>query len=121
MTAALFDDLPDWLDREAWQGYVEMRKAKGKRAPFTAAAQKLTLRKLTDMRARGLNPTHSLEDATEAGWSSVFDPKPRAAPGKPAATVSPFTAERQAQGAAWMGRHARRPADPDTIDMEPTR
>jgi hypothetical protein len=117
-TAPLFDDLPPWLDRDTWEAYVAMRKEKGKRSPFTDAAKKLTLRKLSDMHARGLNTTHSLEDSIEAGWSGVFDPKPRRGSQTPAAP-SPFTAQRQAQGAAWMGRHAPRPPEDDSIEMEP--
>lgn len=67
--------LPTYIDRDRWIYFVELRQAKGKRAPFTHRAAVLILKKLTDMHSRGLDPNEALDEAVIHGWSSVFDPK----------------------------------------------
>jgi hypothetical protein len=64
--------LPDYIDSEAWDGFCEMRKAMGSKAPFTEYAKKLTLRKLEDFHRQGYDVNHILETAVERGWRSVF-------------------------------------------------
>lgn len=63
------------IESEAWAAYCEMRKAKGKRAPFTPLAQKILLRKVTALQAQGEDPIALLEAAAVAGWSSVYPTK----------------------------------------------
>jgi hypothetical protein len=69
------DDNHSWLDAEAWQAFVDMRKAKGKRAPFTAAARSLVLAKLKRMDELGHDPNEALRESVINGWSGVFVPK----------------------------------------------
>jgi len=66
------DELPDWLDREAWTAFKDMRKAKGKRAPFTALAEKRVLFELDLLRAKGHPSGQVLWQSVVAGWSSVY-------------------------------------------------
>lgn len=64
--------LPDYVDVEAWDGFCEMRKAMGSKAPFTEYAKKITLRKLEDFHRQGYDVNHILESAVERGWRGVF-------------------------------------------------
>jgi hypothetical protein len=65
-------ELPDWLDAEAWQAFKDMRKAKGKRAPFTEAAERRVLFELDRLRAQGYPSGQVLWQSVVAGWSSVY-------------------------------------------------
>lgn len=65
-------ELPEYIDPEAFQGFVDMRRAKGKRAPFTERAKTLVLNKLAEFHKQGLDVNACLDQATEAGWSSVY-------------------------------------------------
>lgn len=67
--------LPDWLDPEAWSAFCDMRKAKGKRAPFTEAAARRIVYMLDRMRKEGQNPTDVLWQSVVNGWSGVFPVK----------------------------------------------
>lgn len=67
------------LDREVWQGFVELRKKKGQKAPLTAYGARLILRKLDRLQADGYDPNACLEQSIERGWSGVFE-----TPSKPA-------------------------------------
>lgn len=67
--------IPGWLDPEAWAAFCEMRKAKGKRAPFTDAAAKRILYMLDRMRKEGQNPAEVLWQSVVNGWSGVFPVK----------------------------------------------
>jgi hypothetical protein len=64
--------LPEYIDAEAWDGFVEMRKLMGNRAPFTKMAEKLTLRKLEDFYRQGYDVNHILETSIEKGYRGVF-------------------------------------------------
>lgn len=64
--------LPPWIDPEAWAGFVEMRKAKGKRYPFTERAAKLIIKELDRLRSMGHPPNEVLNQSTMNGWSGVF-------------------------------------------------
>lgn len=75
------DPFPDWLDREAWQAFKEMRKAKGKRAPFTDAAEKRMLWKLDMARVTGQDTAAMLWQSVVAGWSDVYPVKHQMASG----------------------------------------
>lgn len=67
--------LPAWLDPDTWDAYTEMRREKGKRAPFTDRARDLIIRKLDRMRAEGHNPNDALAESVMSGWTGVFPPK----------------------------------------------
>ena len=57
-----------------------MRKAKGKRAPFTDAAAKRILYMLDRMRKEGQNPAEVLWQSVVNGWSGIFHVKTPAEP-----------------------------------------
>lgn len=69
------DALPTWVDREAWEGFVEMRRAKGKRTPFTDRAAKMILKTLQELKDAGHDPNAALDQSTTNGWSDVYEPK----------------------------------------------
>lgn len=64
--------LPVWMPEQEWADFVAMRKAKGKRAPFTAAAQQGIVRQLDKLRSDGNDPAEVLRQSTMNGWSGVF-------------------------------------------------
>lgn len=64
--------IPDWIDLEAWAAYTEMRKAKGKRAPFTERAASAIILKLNRLRQQGNPPNEVLWESVMNGWSGVF-------------------------------------------------
>ncbi len=102
----LIDELPDWLNREAWGAFLEMRKAKGKRAPFTPAAEKRLLWNLDMLRAKGNDPTAMLWQSVVAGWSDVYPVKHQQGQ---TATVQNFDTAKSNQ---WLQEHARHMAAP---------
>lgn len=74
---------------EAWQAFLEMRRAKGRRAPFTAAAEKRIQFELRRLKADGHDPAEVLWQSVINGWSGVFPLKGRqiqtvTVPSKPA-------------------------------------
>jgi len=73
------DALPPWIDREAWDGFVEMRKAM-KRIPFTPWAAKLILAELYKLKAAGHDPNACLDQSTVNGWRDVFPPRHKEIP-----------------------------------------
>jgi len=62
-------------DTPAWADYLELRKAKNARAPFTPAARRRILLKLADMQAQGIDIEKALGESVENGWTSVYPPK----------------------------------------------
>jgi len=105
-------ELPVWIDPEAWQGFVEMRLAKGKRTPFTPRAAKMILKTLEELKEAGHDANASLDQSTLAGWSDVYEPKQKSI--------------RRAQGAGdtaakrWLAEHADAPVQ-DEASKEATR
>lgn len=68
----LFGQLPDWIDPELWDTWVEMRKAKGKRAPLTERAKKLLIMKLARLREQGHPVNEIIAESAMNGWSGFF-------------------------------------------------
>ena len=68
-------ELPNYIDPDAWQGFVEMRRAKGSRTPFTDRAAKMALATLAELKAAGHDPNASLDQSTFNGWSGLFMPR----------------------------------------------
>lgn len=68
-------DIPEWMPQEPWAAFVAMRKAKGKRAPFTDAAKAGIIRELSKLRDQGHDPATVLQASVNSGWSGVFAPK----------------------------------------------
>jgi len=65
--------LPDWLDREAWSAFLEMRRRK--RAPVTPHAVKILIGKLERWRTSGHDPTAILDASTASAWTNLYEPK----------------------------------------------
>lgn len=63
---------PAWISPETWAAYDEMRREKGKRAPFTDKARDMIVRKLDRLRAEGQDPNAVLEESVMNGWTGVF-------------------------------------------------
>lgn len=66
-------ELPEWLDGEAWDAFLEMRKVK-KKSP-TPRAIVMLLKKLDSLRLEGNDPTAVLNKSTICGWTDVFEIK----------------------------------------------
>ena len=64
--------LPGYIDREAWDGFVEMRKAMPKTRPFTHRAAVLILKELQRIKDAGHCPNAALDQSTMRGWSDVW-------------------------------------------------
>jgi hypothetical protein len=65
-------EIPEWVPKDAWDAFVEMRKKKG---AFTDYAQRLALGKLTEIHARRHDPRAVIEAAVLNGWKSFYEPK----------------------------------------------
>lgn len=66
-------ELPAWIDREAWDDFVAMRKSIKK--PLTAQAQKLAVKKLEQLALQGHAPAAVLNQSTFHSWQGIFEVK----------------------------------------------
>lgn len=63
--------LPDWIDKDAWAGFVEMRQRR--KFPLdTERARKGIIDDLTELKAQGQDPNKCLDQSTKLGWRGVF-------------------------------------------------
>ena len=62
--------LPDWIDKEAWDGWVEKRKQM--KNPITERAARIAINKLEQMRDEGYDPNEALTEAEFRGWRGLF-------------------------------------------------
>ena len=67
------DELPDWIPKDAWEGYLEMRLAKKKKP--TPRAIKIILNQLEVWHKKGHSITEILNASIVGGWTSVYEPK----------------------------------------------
>jgi hypothetical protein len=65
--------LPEWVNQETWQDFVQMRKSIKK--PLTEAAIKLILKDLEKFKLEGINPNLCLQESIKNSWQGVFKPK----------------------------------------------
>lgn len=65
--------LPEWIDRPAWDAFMEVRKAA--RAKNTPYALRCIIADLERFSAKGHDPTELLRTAIKNGWKSVYEPK----------------------------------------------
>jgi len=103
------DELPEWLDREAWLAFLEMRKAKGRAYPFTPRAKARILQKIAAFHALGQDTTEILWRSANAGWSDVYELKVQ----HKGATVESFD---EAQSKKWIAEQAAHAAKQDNPD-----
>ncbi len=66
--------LPDWISREAWEGF-EQERARSKHPLHTDRAKWLIVADLEALRARGQDPNACLDQSTRRGWRGVFEVK----------------------------------------------
>lgn len=65
--------LPAYIDPDAWQGYVDMRRTMKK--PMTARAEVLVLKTLLQLKEKGHDPNAALDQSTVHNWIDVYEPK----------------------------------------------
>ena len=66
--------LPEWLPKDDWDAYIEMRDKKGK-GKATFRAKQLVIMKIIELRQKGHDPTAVLQQSIINGWTSVFEIK----------------------------------------------
>lgn len=74
---------PDWIDKEVWMDFEEMRKKI--RKPMTDGARRRIVKQLDEWRGDGHVPESILGISIERGWAGVFQPQsfyPKKANGK---------------------------------------
>ena len=62
--------LPDFIDKELWHDFMEMRTKK--RIPNTDRAMKLLVVRLTQFKDDGCEPNKIIENSIMRGWTGVF-------------------------------------------------
>ena len=67
--------VPQYIDPEAWAGFVAMRQAMPKSRPFTQRAAVLILKELQRIKDAGHCPNAALDQSTLRGWADVYVPK----------------------------------------------
>lgn len=62
--------LPEWIPKEAWDGWVEVRNKM--RAPLTERAIKMAISTLEQLREQGYEPGEVLDQSTFRCWRGLF-------------------------------------------------
>lgn len=112
--------LPDWIPRDPWDGFVEMRRQMKK--PLGSRAIELTIRKLGELRIAGHAPGDVLDQSVERGWQGVFPIKEmtngsasigrdRSSPGSNGTPSNPMVAAVAARLARRQVQERDRPAE----------
>lgn len=68
--------LPEWINKELWDSFIEMRK-KSKKAP-TEKAKELLVKKLKKFKDDGYDIPAIMEEAIEKSWQGFYEPKNKA-------------------------------------------
>ena len=66
--------LPDYINQESWDGFIEMRKSINKKA-WTDRAEKMALSRLESFYVQGLDVNEILDQSTFMGWKGLFPVK----------------------------------------------
>ncbi|AXK61516.1 helix-turn-helix domain-containing protein [Burkholderia sp. IDO3] len=72
-------ELPDWLPFDAWDAWCEHREAKanGKNGiPWTRPAARVSLKKLEQIRNRGMSVVDAIDESVLRGWTGIWEAKP---------------------------------------------
>lgn len=101
ITPANAVELPEWIDREVWEGFMEVRR--NKRAKPTERAIKGILKQLGIFRNKGHDPNAVLETSIRANYTDVYEPKAGATNGKSDGYSKFVESVRNRQGAAPVG------------------
>lgn len=62
--------IPDWIDKDTWEAFLEMRKKK--RAVPTEKAKELLIKELEKLRGEGQNPNEVLNQSIMRNYTGVF-------------------------------------------------
>jgi hypothetical protein len=65
--------IPDWIEPEAMEGFIEMRKSIKK--PLTARALSLVINRLGDFKAKGHDPNAILDQSVLNNWQGLYEVK----------------------------------------------
>jgi len=95
--------LPAYIDKEAWDGFCEMRKASGRTRPFTTRAATLILFELQRLKDSGQDPNACLDQSTRHGWADVYPLKDKGMKQAPA--------ENAPEREAWRKWESRTPEE----------
>ena len=87
--------VPDWIPQDAWQGFIEMRKA-GKGA-FTDRAKQLIVNQLKTLHSEGQDVAKVLDQSTANGWKGVFPLKTQQGATNGKFNVHAYTSEKLAR------------------------
>lgn len=66
----LHEPIPEWVDKQAWKDFTDMRKRL--RKPLTEAAIKLTISELEKLKAQGHDPKMVLNQSVMNSWQGIF-------------------------------------------------
>ena len=66
----LYIELPDWINKEIWDAFLEMRKKT--KAPPTDRAKDLLIMELEKLKTAGNDPNSVLEQSIMNNWKGVF-------------------------------------------------
>jgi hypothetical protein len=66
--------LPDYIDPDSWEGFIEMRKSMNKKA-WTPRAEGMALKRLSGFHNRGLDVNEILDQSTFMCWKGLFEVK----------------------------------------------
>jgi|SRR5882672_4426631 len=64
--------LPDWLPKETWNAFIEMRKEMGAKHKATEHAQVLLIKKLDRMRKEGQDIEAVINESIMRSWTGLF-------------------------------------------------
>ena len=65
--------LPDWIPKETWDIFLEVRKAK--KCPNTARALNMLINKMSKFRDRGIDIKEEMERSILNGWKDIYEPR----------------------------------------------
>ncbi len=107
---AALPEPPEWVNPEAWAGFVEMRKKI--RHPMTPRAAQLVLAELAKLRDAGADPTAILDQSVRNGWRDVFPLRVQSTGGERFGRPEP-TPQHQPNAREVIDAHkAKNPASP---------
>lgn len=94
-------ELPDWLAPELWESWVKHRRAIKK--PITEDGARLSLRRLSEFRAQGVDPRAAIETSIANDWQGLVPPRrgPARAPPPRAMQQEDLLESNRAAAADW--------------------
>jgi hypothetical protein len=70
---SLFGELPDWIEPDAWNDYMAMRKRIKK--PMSDRRMKQFIARCYELHKAGHDVNQSLDEASDHGWLDLYEPK----------------------------------------------